>query len=499
VVIIHGMGEQRPLDTLNEFINAGLAPDEKGKRVYHSRPDKVTDSYEARRYLAEPRHANGKELRAQTEFFEYHWAHLMKGNQLADLWPTFRRILFSSPANVPPGLWVIWAIAWGLIIAAAIVLLGAWRRGGLDLTGIGLDDLIRAIAGGGIAALIVTYLIRSVLPSWLTSSFVDVVRYLDTSPRSYQVRRDVRAGIVDLLRGLHDSGRYQRIIIVAHSLGSFIAYDAISYLWGQMNDLHAGPVDPDDTKPDSGASPAGLAGLERAASEVNGDEATVANYQTAQRDLWLGLRAAGNPWLITDFISVGSPLCMADRIYTTKRSVFDAKVERLEFPVCPPENERRDANNVNKTPRWYSWNNQGRRVLHHGAPFAVVRWTNIWFPAHLGIAGDWFGGSLQRLFGPGIRDVPLTGNRPRSLIPGWAHALYYHFPEEVAPASVTTKLREAMELNSSWWLKPTLDPPPPAKNSSVRYDIGHEATPPNSPPFLNDRFEGLPPKAAVEG
>ncbi len=39
VVIVHWMGEHRPLETLNGFINAGLQPMD-GKRWYDSRPDK---------------------------------------------------------------------------------------------------------------------------------------------------------------------------------------------------------------------------------------------------------------------------------------------------------------------------------------------------------------------------------------------------------------------------------------------------------------------------
>ena len=481
VVVIHGMGEQRPLDTLNEFINAGLEPDQKKARLYYSRPDEVTDSYEARRYLAPPRHKDNEELRAQTEFFEYHWAHLMQGNRLDDLWPTFRRILLSTPAYVPSGLRVIWALFWGLIIATVLLLLDVWRDGRLDLAAVGFDDVIRAVAGGGLVAIVLAYIVRSWLPSWLSSSFVDVVRYLDTSPRSYQVRRDVRAGIVELLAGLHAKGRYQRIIIVAHSLGSYIGYDAISYLWGQMNDLYAGNVDEGNTHPKSGAQPGGLAKLEEAAAALDPSDASdakVMEFQEAQKQLWLGLRAQGNPWLVTDFISVGSPLYMADRVYTTDRSKFKARVSRLEFPTCPPENEQSPTNNVNSGDCWYSWNNRGRRVLHHGAPFAVVRWTNMWFPHHLGIAGDWFGGPLQPLFGQGVRDIKLRGNRPRSLIPGWAHALYYHFPDDVNDDSVTRKLRAAMDLASSSWLKATLQAPLPNADSGKRLGVSAQLPPP---------------------
>ena len=65
-----------------------------------------------------------------------------------------------------------------------------------------------------------------------TTSFVDVARYLDTAPHSYAARRAIRGGLVDLLHALHD-GRYSRIVIVAHSLGAYIAYDALTSFWAE--------------------------------------------------------------------------------------------------------------------------------------------------------------------------------------------------------------------------------------------------------------------------
>ncbi|HEX6474849.1 MAG TPA: hypothetical protein VF114_07155 [Candidatus Limnocylindria bacterium] len=467
VVIVHGMGEQRPLETLNEFIGAALAADDGGKRLFYSRPDQVVDSYESRRYLAPAAHDSTGEIRAQTEFFEYHWAHLMQGNRLDDLWPAFRRMLLSPPWFVPAGLRVLWALFWAAVIAGVLLFIQVGPR--FDaLAGLTIADVVRGIVGGGIVAVVLTYVITRWLPSWLTSSFVDVVRYLDTSPRSYAVRHDIRAGIVDLLQGLHADGRYQRVIIVAHSLGSYIAYDAISYLWGQMDKLHAGPVRPDLVDPEAGDPPDGLAELEVAASALTSKGDATA-FQAAQRRLWLGMRDAGNPWLITDFLSFGSPMYMADRIYTRNRGQFDRRVDLRELPTCPPQAELAVRNNINHQKLWFSWNNRGRRVLHPAAPFAVVRWTNFWFPARLRFFGDWFGDKLRPLFGDGIVDVPLRRNGWRAQIPAYAHALYYHFQsEERDPGSVTYQLRKAMELGSTSWLKATLSAPLPDPKSGGR-------------------------------
>jgi hypothetical protein len=468
VVIIHGMGEQRPLETLNGFIRTGMQPDDRGQRVFYSRPDLVTNSYESRRYLA-PKAGVGGRGRTQTEFYEYHWAHLMQGNLLTDLVTPVRRMLVTPPWMVPNGLRVVWAAFWAVVIASVWLFL-ANDGFAVDWGSVGFDDVLRALAGGGLVALVLTYLVTHVLPSWLTSSFVDVVRYLDTSPRSYAVRHDIRKGILELLNGLHQakepdgSQHYQRIIIVAHSLGTYIAYDAIGFLWAQMNKLHAGPMESGTvgSDPTKGTQPDGLRDLEVAASAlVDPPGGSMATFRAAQKKLWLGLRAQHNPWLITDFVSVGSPMYFAHRLWTRNSKQFADRVEKRELPLCPPLADRRERNKINGTSRWYSWNNGGRRVLYEGAPFAVVRWTNMWYPPRLSFFGDWFGGRLAPLFGPGIEDIPISGDRPWRLIPAVAHALYFSFAESTAGDSATAKLRGAMDLIADDWLQPTVGLPPP--------------------------------------
>lgn len=247
----------------------------------------------------------------------------------------------------------------------------------------------------------------------------------------------------------------------------YIAYDAISYLWGKYNVLYAVP--PSVTGGD-GQSPAGLEALERRASTLveNRGQANEASdrdrFRAAQRDLWIGLRRDSNPWLITDLITLGSPMYFADRLYTRDAHDFQLRIDRWELPTCPPQDEGAPYNNINETALWYSWKHQsGRRMLYHGAPFAVVRWTNMRFPAHRGFFGDWFGGPLAPLYGAGIRDIALEGNRPKSRWPAIAHALYFQFADDTSPPSVTTHLRDAMDLASSIWLGQTRDAARPSE------------------------------------
>lgn len=464
VVIVHGMGEQLPLDTLNGFVRTAL-PRVNGERVYFSRPERITDSYEARRHLAYlQRKPDGTVLYGQTEFLEYHWSYLMTGNKLADLLPTLRRILLRKPSTVPYGIKVLWWIVWTLIVLVLAVAIAIIFRGHT------LAGLAALLLGQGIVVTIVLQLFNRA-SNVVTRSFVDVVRYLDRSPRSYEVRRAIRKGMVDLLTALHSKKRYSRIVIVAHSLGAYIAYDAISYLWPQMCKLHCGPLSDGPMQP-----LAGLKELEKAAVIVDGHPAIglderqrdeLDDFRVKQFRLWRGIRKQGNPWLITDFLSVGTPMYFADLLYTRNRQEFTTLVKKAELPVCPPRSEQQTVDGPDKPVGNYGFNNLGREVLAHGAAFAVVRWTNLFFPAERSWYGDWFGGGLRPLFGKGVLDRPLEGNLPGRRTPGLAHSKYFSYPEDTGPLDVATQLRGFLQLDLHQELNELLSAPDYLEESDV--------------------------------
>ncbi len=458
VVIVHGMGEQRPLDMLNRFIDAAIPGTTKtvpgsDNPVFYSRPIEDDNTYESRIYLARE-----TDKYAQTEFYEYHWAHMMQGNRLDDLWITFRRILFQFPWKVPSGLRVVWAIFW------AIILFAAWKvlNSGTPFSEIKLPQIINLLVGGGVLATALTWVVTKILPGKITSSFVDVVRYLDTSPRSYNVRRKIRKGMVDLLKSLHETGRYQRIIVVAHSLGGYVAYDGITFLWTQMNQKH-------DANNNKDIDEDVLSELEKEALVLLKDPSAISgDYRNAQRDLWKELQKQGHPWLITDFITAGTPMYMADQLFTSNKEEFETKIDRRHISTCPPQPDL-PGSKAGKT--LYTYPYKGGKTLYHGAPFSVVRWSNMWFPPYLGFFGDWFGGPLRQLYGGGILDTKLEGNDWKSKIPAWAHTLYFTYPDDETPDSVTTKLHEAMALNFKEWAEPEVDGQP-SKNERPSTDSG---------------------------
>lgn len=466
VVIVHGMGEQLPLETLRQFVRTAM-PKFQGNREYWSRPAVITDSYEARRMLAPRRPNKGPVEYAQTEFFEYHWSYKMTGNKLTDFVPTLIRMMWRTPKTIPRGLIVLWWLLWIIVAVLVGVIVKNLVSGGAikEWT---LSGILVGILGPTILATVILKLI-SILGTILTDTFVDVARYLDRSPRSYAVRRDIREGMVDLLRGIHEDGRYSRVIVAAHSLGGYIAYDGLMSYW---DELHG--ADAREKAPGPVAPYALLDEVERLAravhehptdnSKLNAEQkAELAKFRAAQFALWRECRGAAQPWLVTDFITFGTPMYFADLLYTKNRKEFDQLVQYSEIAQCPPRNGDETVEGQPKgVGQKYGFVRGGRHYLAHSVPFAVMRWSNIYFPAKWGFFGDWFGGPLRPLFGKGIVDMPITGNVTRKTPgrftklpggklsgrfgPGVAHGRYFSFPDERGEDDVAGVLQKLLEL-----------------------------------------------------
>lgn len=112
----------------------------------------------------------------------------------------------------------------------------------------------------------------------------------------------------------------------------------------------------------------------------------------------------------------------AGLLYTHNRADFEQLTKAAELPKCPPNNGSQPVEEDLRPPGRYGLWRHGRQTLVHSAPFAVVRWTNLYFPAVGTFFGDWFGGPLRPLFGSGILDKPVLGNKPGRLFPALAHS-----------------------------------------------------------------------------
>jgi len=421
VVLIHGIGEQVPMETLRGFVEAVWSSDQTLRDKYTpstvwSKPDEVSKNYELRR-LTTAENVAGR----RTDFFEFYWADLMEDTRLAHLIAWARVLLLRSPARVPAQLRGIW---WVLATLSALIVVGfmlaqlgylddpPWLSKALGTLGAGLW----LVAGG-----------------FLVAVAGDAARYLHVAPPNIQSRRRIRDAGIQLLRSLHDAnGKYDRIIVAGHSLGSVIGYDILSHLWTAYHDQHA----------DNEASttcPA-LDRLEALARAARTDAAFTAEFQQAQADYFTELKHRKNPWLVTDFVTLGSPLAHAPLLMAANAAKFEIKKEEREYPTCPPQFEKLGDQLQFSFPK-------GRgRVPHHAAVFAPTRWTNLYFPAHHTLWGDVIGGPVAPVFGFGVCDLEL---RATSDVRFFSHTKYWHLPPKGEAPEYVTQLRAALRLGRS--------------------------------------------------
>jgi hypothetical protein len=398
VVVIHGIGEQRPMDTLRSFVESVLDDSPSYVDKYRSKPDAVGGLLETR-VLQAP--ANRDLYRPQTDFYEYYWAHHMEGSRYSHVFRWLLWLLFRKPSAVPPALRPAWRASWVLVvITVGLLIAGGWVdfKAGPRL----FDSAARWFFAGGVA----TFVVQSIVSYIVLGYVADAARYLTPNPGNIEARNKIRSEGIALVRKLHASGRYGRIVIVGHSLGSVIGFDIIRNLWGELRK-------PDTPNPQKQTELKAFDQEAEKLGEAQPTRAQIEDFQQAQHRLWKEFRAVGVPWLVTDFITLGSPLTHAQLLMADDAVDFARKKAQHEYPCCPPSPNdtlgygiryeiRQGAETITRSVR----------VAHHGAPFCCTRWTNLYFPYRRLVFGDLIGGPINGVLGNGIRDVavvPSTG------------------------------------------------------------------------------------------
>ncbi|MGB8898347.1 MAG: hypothetical protein WCC90_03395 [Methylocella sp.] len=469
VVVIHGMGEQRPMDTVRAFVQAVWETDAvvTANGLPHpsqvwSKPDLRTGSLELRRITTRESIANAQfPGGVRTDFYELYWADLTAGSTWDQLIGWVRDLLLRLPSRVPRDVRLAWVALWiasFLVLAIAglsVLPAEVWKKLGLSWFADWHGLLAPVAAAFGV---------------WLhkiaTPYFGRVVRYTHADPENIASRRDVRERGLKLLNSLHEGSYYKRIAIVSHSLGTILAHDLLSYFWAQREASRK----IDTASPEFDA----LCALEEAAAAVDRAPvpAALEHYYRAQRSLRLALagraapRAAIAPdpappdarWLISDFVTLGSPLTHAEFLIAASRDDLARRKFERELPQSPPMREDLDpkvfalAKATKKLPVGASFE-VSRLIsfplpsaphiweLHHAAPFSVIRWTNIYDSASLVYRGDIIGGPLADVFGPAIVDVNLRTLRGASR--SFTHTKYWELNGE--PKHIEA-LRKAVNL-----------------------------------------------------
>lgn len=160
-------------------------------------------------------------------------------------------------------------------------------------------------------------------------------------------------------------------------------------------------------------------------------------------------------WLITDFITLGSPLAHAPFLLASDVADFETRKETREYPTSPPIREhltkklltqaQTDAMPLSDPPKLLSFHfDPDNWQLHHATPFAAVRWTNIHDPSRLIYCGDVVSGPISPIFGPGVIDIDLSKLRGRSWL--FTHTKYWTPDRRNGPGKHIDALRAALDL-----------------------------------------------------
>lgn len=456
IVLIHGMGEQIPMDTIKGFVETVWERDRvltataaaNPTKVW-SKPDPRTGSLELRRVTTRSSVPGGSYPHGvRTDFFELYWADLTAGSTWDQFVAWVWYLLLRRPSRVPRGVFGLWILLWiATIVVACLGCAGlvpepvwkSWAPAWLN----------RALVVG-VAAVAAAFLHTAA-----TRTFGRVVRYTRAAPDNIAARAAVRERGLSLLRALHADDGYERVVVVGHSLGSILAYDLVSYFFAEREAARSMQIETPAFDAVCELEKAAQA-LEAAPEDAVRREAFRAAQSALRRAIVQAgtLSASGRAWLISDLVTIGSPLAHAEFLLAKDRADLDARQSARELPTCPPYRETLDASvlaaaqaaglpiqKVAGDARLMVFPDHGRWTLHHAAPFALVRWTNVYDKARRVVLGDPISGPVAPQFGAGVRDLNLAEIEAPSS--SFTHTRYWDLRQ---PARRIELLREVLNL-----------------------------------------------------
>lgn len=496
IVIVHGQGQQRPMGTIRDFVdtlwrfNPQLGPIPVDGRPIWIVPDDKGGLYDLQR-VTTPDHSGRR-----TDFFELYYADLLDETPIRNLWRWVQRLLWVDPADVTPRMRWPWSMMWLLsllalgllfwvLLSIPTLLHGSWTdafaspHAWIAVTAIGVAlvvlllprffdgfDWLKAVPVSVVFAAIVLafgiiYFETPVIWgaaalgylgyfawNYLLPLFGDAASYLSAHTETVRSRQAVRERGLRLLRALHDDPQFDRVIVVAHSLGTVLAFDLLQILWHSVGPTKENPPGPE-----------GLAALQAVetfatSTPVPWGRAQVDRYQALQWAAYHRLRlqpprrAAGRApakpagWKISDFVTFGSPLGNAQFLVADGRKDFLRMKQGRLVPTAPPQ-----PYDIQIGPGFID---TGRGVTHHAAVFSTVRWTNLYDSFHplMPLLGDLISAPVAGAegFGEGMLDQDVKVMRKGQLGRLFTHDHYWREPNPgwVPPSPHVTALRDAV-------------------------------------------------------
>lgn len=433
VVVIHGIGNQQPMDTLRGFVGRLLEPDDK----MYSSPNRLTDNLELRKLSIG--HKN-------TDFYEFYWANLVKDVPITDIIVWMIKLIYSR--RLPERLK---NVIWGLRVGLPLITLGIYLLGSRLALLFKDSDMFKVTLYGFLGLWILrssSNLLFKLVENTFIQFIGDAVRYTVPTPENIETRSKIRQEGIQLLRKLHEDvdendptcRTYDRIVLVGHSLGGIIAYDILSFLWSADNKTF------DKTNDDNLLKQRALADI---STYVNAEELDVQTYQTLQNNLFEEQKQLGNFWRITDFITLGTPLAHGAFLLAKDDADFRMKIEQREVAVSPPQMHAEDKQffypknfEIEETFTTESGIPSTKivkrtvKLLHSAAQFGVVRWSNFYF------RNDYIGGSMRFWFGKGMIDEEIIPvGKTNQNIPVKPHTAYWS-AEQPEPMGTIRKILE---------------------------------------------------------
>ena len=374
----------------------------------------------------------------RTDFYEYYWAHRMVDTTWAHLQAWLFELMLRNPfTRVPRGLIGVWLLLWAIAVTALAIAIWQLRPGDEDGRSWLGAILVAAVtaAVGGLSGLLVSY-------------FGDVARYVKAKPANVARRQEIRENGVQLLEtlmGVTPGGKrvasdYDRIVVVGHSLGSIVAYDILSHAFARINEMAMKPGEMPADQParirlEAGirraaglpeSAPASFTSGPAATEEADAEPWSIDGFQALQAAAREELNLSGNPWIVSDFVTLGSPLTHAEFLLARDRErLSEAKLQR-QLPSCPPTLEYDLSTrhyHFTYRPKWLrkigdSRDPKAPRIPHHAALFAYTRWSNVYSPHRFIFWGDIISGPIAALFGLEAQAGTVKGIRDIAVQPG---------------------------------------------------------------------------------